>query len=195
MTPSSSVHSLTTVQTGSACSRCIAEMKRVLSLGSPSVAITTTTFWPCARSFSALGAIMSQILWTDASSGVVPVGDVAITRFSSSSVALFPAGGGALFPAASDGPRLTNCEAAGGGFRRWKSVRTPSAVVSSPMPVTTSPSSAQRVVATFLYEVVPGFCTKRQPSDDAIEPLLSTIQMRSGNASREPRSAFTRPIG
>lgn len=51
------------------------------------------------------------------------------------------------------------------------------------------------LVATFLYEAVPGRFTKRQPSDDAIEPLLSTIQMRSGNASREPRSAVTRPIG
>ena len=76
------MHSRQTTHTGSRCSRCIASRNLGDELGMPSVAMTTTTFCPRPRSFSATGSSALQMLLTVASSGVPPDGDLPISALS-----------------------------------------------------------------------------------------------------------------
>ena len=128
-------------------SSCSARTKLGGSLGRPSVARTTTAFWPCATSFAADGAIWRATCCTASVSGVVPVGDVAITALSCALVVGAPAEGTHEQPSSAtvkNWPRWQR-------LSRWKCVVEPIDAHTSAISSTTSPSSAHRVAAIVLY--------------------------------------------
>mmetsp|Transcript_10966 Transcript_10966/g.18662 ORF Transcript_10966/g.18662 Transcript_10966/m.18662 type:complete len:364 (+) Transcript_10966:221-1312(+) len=187
-TSSWSVHSRTTTKTGICCSSRRAVSKVCLLLGRPSVAMITAHCCPCAVSLGTAGAMSAMIFLTASVSGVPPPGEPPMMPASPvRSMVGLGAMGASCFPGS-----VKNCPA-GVGFSRWKSTRAPRAAATSPVTLTVSPSSAQRVTrtATVLVPEVMSRC----PPCAFIDPELSTIQNRIGNASTEASIARMRPGG
>mmetsp|Transcript_33626 Transcript_33626/g.87205 ORF Transcript_33626/g.87205 Transcript_33626/m.87205 type:complete len:213 (-) Transcript_33626:563-1201(-) len=143
-----SVHRRTTTHTQrSACSDCSARTKPSGSLGSPSVASTTTAAAPVAAIW---GAAPSSRLWmvtTASVSGVEPDGPLASAASKSCSDEGGPAAGRPpLPPPAPSSDR--NCRPPRGGFSRWMSSRARRALASRACASTVSRSSSHRVAAT-----------------------------------------------
>ena len=149
-----------------------------------------------ARSLGAAGSIRLATCITASVSGVLPDGEILPNRRLSSgsetgsaTQATSAGAEGSEHSAPMD--RHWPCEVA---LSKWKSVRAPSVEASSAIPTIVSDSSVQREVFTGVSR--PALLgTSRVPSFMFIEPLLSTTQKRTGNATVLSISSLESPRG
>ena len=189
------MHSRTTIHTGRSCCIILSACRKLFgSLGSPSEVMITATFWPCARRVCACGRIILSTRTNASVRGVVPPGDVVVAccnfMRSPSGVPIavtMPSGGANSQATPKNWPYWH-------GLRKWKCVgpRTPCATAASSLIVW---ASSWNLVDLIDCSLPPGPGTRRDPSIDCMEPLLSTMTKRRGIEGMEFATMCERPSG